>query len=68
MGTEQMRKRDILAAIRPKLEEAFNQLDDIAGALAPDVPCEVMEAWNALYDLMTPEFIVARDKMRGDAA
>lgn len=56
---------DILACVRPKLEESFNALDDIVVALAPDAPQKMMDAWSALYDLMTPEFIAARDKRRG---
>lgn len=57
--------KDILWFCRDKLEAAFFELDDIVVALAPDAPQKMMDAWNALHDLMTPEFLAKRDKLRG---
>ncbi len=42
------------------LQDAFNALDEIVQALAPDAPRDVMDEWRRLYDLMTPEFLARR--------
>lgn len=56
---------DVMKQVRIKLESAFWELDDIMVALSPDAPQQVADAWSALHNIMTPEFIAKRDKMRG---
>lgn len=58
-------KVNIIEMLRPKLENAFNELDDIVVSLAPDAPQKIMDAWCILYDLMSEEFLIRRNKYRG---